>query len=1175
MARFITGVLALLLAGSTLAATTPAPLSNAEIEAAKRTAAATTGSLTNKTFQVGADGRPVLDAAGKAQTQATSVGGMHDNLRMFQGYTGVAGAQQLSSPGNSSSGRVALNVNATFDFSCPLRSPSLQAAGGLVFSIDSCDPTQGAALRVCEKGSSGGTCATTQDFSAPARLPPGVYSQMAGMQLGLGCNTSGACRITVKGTYTLGGNDAQIKQQAQAAGQAADSNSMIGILRDATTKGDYAGKMQEIGRPLKACADRNSQLAGTGTAETCDGQQQVTLSTTQNSAKCEGVRQCLKEASSVQTFTRTCTRTFPLTERITRYQYSGATTCNVVNDLEGPHGDSDSCKLADGTDLRAGKTKVGNTSVECTKERQRGDDTVCTEKSWTEYWVDTSSGKMTAQFGSPSAVTGSCDTNPNSDTRITSCSGDTWFGRVLPASQCSVQVYDEATGKVVLADEVTYAQKAGCGFCMTPQVGETCYGAPSEYDEEDSCENAKLEGCTFRSAQPLTYSGEGRGLVSSQEETYECRTERKTCVQWGYGAGDNACMSSDMTLGLDTVRTGPSVADGSLNNALVAAAVLDSTAQGVEGKQNQTVPKIFSGSDLRCKRPTGGLGSLLQRNCCRTDLQRPKKGNIIRGGCSLDEAKLAAARRSHYAVYIGDYCSREINLIFSKKCVERTQTYCVFPGILPRLVQQQGRTQLAQMVGSSSGSDIKRGPLQFKYYDSGAGSWSPEVLLNGVRMRAWQWPSYCASPEKAAEQLLVDPLSKECPGIVSSWVAACDNVAGCGSLPAEPKEGSTTWSMQVVDPLVNQTSAVSRYSTVSGACSPSTNVCTYTASAWPAGKGGKAIVAKDMTWALFSEEALTNPSIAPNLYTANNVGDLMFRGFSTPGTVGGSLPAGVRLDYSRDGGQTWQSVQLSTNLRTQEATLGTSDIKVTGFCDANTNMCAYRFTGTTTVTAKPWGGARGPDCSGFTAGQLSALNFGKMDLSEWLDSVMDKVKTQSQTELVAQASAQFKEYNSIFSGGSGSTTASSPTSVNFARVVPAEGFGPFNATLVVSGFWPETTGDPALDKDKVTSVIADWGDCSAPQTLSPIPANEGVGFRAVHTYAEPSNDKHACIGSPTRNVTHKVKLTVYTTLSGAQTRVVKVENAWASFPGANNNNDNVGSTVTVPVNTGTPLPPKP
>lgn len=1173
MSRILSGVLALLLTGGAVAATTPPPLSAAQIEQAKTAAAAATGNLTNKSLKVGADGRPLLDSNGAAQTQSTSATSLHESLQMFQGYTGVSGLEQHSSPGNASrSGSVTLNVNATFDFSCKNRAPSTQAAGGLVFRLDSCSLTEGVNVSVCEKSASGGTCATTADFSAPSRLPPGVFSEMGGMQLGLGCNSVGDCRITVKGKYTLGGSDAQLRQQAQAAGQAAGDSSMIGLLRNAVTEGDYAGKMQEIGQPLKDCADLNAQAAGTGTAINCDGKTAITLNSTQNQAKCEGVRQCLKEAVSVQTFTRSCTRTFPLTERISEYAYKATATCTVTEreDTQKPKV-VDSCLLADGTNLRTGKTKVGATSKVCVDSRMAGDDEVCDAYEWTEYWVDVGASELSRQYGTPSAVTGQCDTNPLSQTRLTSCANNNWFGRTLADNQCAIRVYDNYSG-VTIVDDYNYANKAGCGFCLTPTISETCYGAPSEQDGTDSCENANLEGCTLKTVEPQTYSGEG-GLVSSQEEIYECRTERKACVQWSRGEGDNACLTNDMTMGLDTVQMAPSLADGSLNNALVAAAVLDSTAQGVEGKQSQTIPKIFTGNDMRCKRATGGIGSLLGRNCCRTDLERPIKGNVIRNGCSLDEAKLAAARRSHYAVYIGDYCSREIDLVFSKKCVERTQTYCVFPGILPRLVQVQGRTQLSAMVSSGAGADVQRKPLNFNYYDAGAGSWSAETVVNGVRVRAWQWPSYCSTPDKAAELLLNDPTAKECPGVVSTWVAACDNKAGCGNLPAEPREGSTTWTMQVVDPLQNLTTAVSRYSTVTGACSPQTQSCAYTAAAWPVGVGGKSVVTRDLTWPLFSGEAAGSADVAAALYKANNVGDLMFRGYSQPGQISGALPSTVRLDFSRDGGQSWTTVQLSTNLKTQEATLTGSDVRVTGFCDANTNLCAYRFTGTTTVTTKPWRGARNPDCSGFTVGQLSALDFGKMDLSEWLASVMDKVKTQSQTELVAQASRQFQEYNEIFSGGSGSATSHAPDSANFARMVPAEGFGPFTASLVVSGYWPETTGDPAVDTDRVTQVDVEWGDCTAKETLTAIPVTEGTGFRGSHTFNTP--DSHACLGSPRANVTHKVKLTVYTTKSGVQNRTLKVENAWSSFPGANQNNDHVGRSVTVPVTSTNPLPPKP
>lgn len=1188
--RFLPGALAALLSFTAVAQTAPPSMSPAQIEAAKLAAAGVSGALSNQALQLGEDGRPVYDANGKAQTQTSSASTMRDSLRTFQNYTGIDGAQQMASPGNSGrTGMVKLSVNSTFDFKCG-SAPQVSSAGALAFRINRCEPTGGVTLQLCDKPAKGGTCATDKDFEPEVVVPPNVYSQMGDMQVGLGCNSTGTCRITVKGTYTVGGNDASLKQQAETAAQKADDSTIAGSLRKAITEGDYAGKMTEIGAPLKACADANEASMGTGSASTCDGQQAVTVNNGQTKPVDTGPRQCVKEAVNEQTFNRTCSRSFTLTEQISTYNYTDKKICTITDSLDlvtNKVTTTDSCGAFTNTngvrvDPRAGYTKVGHTERDCSKmgtmpvpegePEPENPVRVCVEWQAHEYMVNTTVKDLLSKVGSPSAVTGACDTSALSETRVTICKSNNWFGRMLPASECVVQFTDEKTGEGTGVNlEINYADKYGCGFCVTPDVGETCYGAATETNPADTCANANLDGCTLKSATPRSYTGDG-GLVKTQDETYECHTEVKTCVQW---TGGGTSVSTDMTLGLENVRSGPTTADGSLNNAMVGAAILDGTAQGVEGRQQSPdVPLIFSGTEMRCKRATGGIGQLFGRNCCATDIERPIGRQLTRAGCTLDDARLAANRRSHYAHYIGDYCSRKLG--FPRRCIERTETYCAFPGILPRIVHQQGREQLAQIAASSMGADIQRTAMNFNYYDKGEGSWSAPALVNGVRVSAWQWPAYCANPELAGEKLLNDPTAKECPGVVSTWIASCDNPEGCGQLPDEPDSGSASWSLHVLDPLQNITSAASRYSVVTGACSPTSNACAYTVAAWPAGKGGKVVVTRDLSWPLYSNEQPSAANVSAAAYKMSNVADLMFRGYSMPGMSGGALPSTVRLDFSRNGGQTWTTHQLPTNLRTQEFTLPNSDVRVTGYCDDLTNLCGFRITGTTTVVGKPWGSAKSPDCSGFTAGQLSAMDFGKMDLSEWLATVLEKTQGgQTNSALVSQATQQVQAYNSIYSsGGTVTAKASSPSSANFARAVPSEGFGPFDVKLVVSGVWPEITGDPAVDTDRVTKVEVDWGDCTAKSTLAAVPANEGKGFSGVRRYQGP-DAYWSCLNVPgNANVTHNVKLTVYTTKSGVQTRTVKVENAFATFPGGKKNNDYVGSSATAAPST-TPAPPRP
>lgn len=1185
----------------------PTGPSAAEFARAQAAAAAAAGIGQQQALTVGEDGRPVLDANGAPVLQPNSVGSLRDSLRLFQGTTGVQGVESQSSPGyDGRTGRAKLSVANEFTVSCKAATGKLHSAGALVFKVGACtltgDAVSSVEAQLCTNLANAGTCSSASDFGQPFQLTAGQFSQLNDLQIGLGCNAQKTCLVTVQGSYTVGGNDQSLRQNTGTAGQAAGDGSLVAQLRTAVTDGDYAGKMTEIGVPLQECAQANADAMNTGTAVTCNGDQTVTLATAQNAAQCTDTRQCLSYATVNYEYTRKCVRTFSLTERISSLRYEGTATCTTVEEKHPQFGiwsKTNNCEPpSNGTstepyvDPRAGLTKVGTLDRRCVTPGTDPDanEAVCDRFETVEYWAKTVDPVLVSQTAVPSPIAGICDTNPDSETRFATCQNGNWFGRTLTYDQCSAYTYNEATREFTsTAVELNFRLKPGCGFCLTPQVGETCYGKPSVQDGADpcwdsdtgdctprenlntanSCDGMDLTGCTLTSAKARNFTAPG-GLVSAQDEIYTCKQQSNKCVQWTRGDGENACLSTDMALGLDDLSKVPVVADGSLSSALIAAAIVDSTARGVEGEQDETVPKIFGGQDMRCSRATGGIGQLFGRNCCRTDIERPIKGFLTRAGCSMDHAKLAAARRSNYATYIGEYCSSRA---FWGQCLERSETYCTFEGILPRLVHEQGRQQLAELTASSASADLVRAPLTYSYYDSSEqGSWSAPTTTNGVVTHAWQWPSYCADPATAQQRMLSNPLAHSCPNVVTSWIATCEIAGGCGPLPPQPDEGAVNWQLHLVDPLENRTTATSRFSVVTGACSTQSGQCQYMVSAWPVGIGGKAVVSRDLNWPLFSGDSQANANPSAAAYRSNNIGDLMFRGYPQVGMAGGPLPATVRLDFSRDGGQTWATYQLPTNQKSGEFSLGNSDVKVAGTCSSQTNSCAFRVTGTTTVFPKPWRSPERPDCSGFTAGQISALDFGKMDLSEWLTTVMDKIKSPTVGDLTAAANAQFQAFNSLFNQGE--VRQSRPTGANFARAVPSEGFGPFRVKLAVSGVWPEFTGDPKVDTDFVKRVSVDWDDCSPEEEMLPVPPEQGNGFSLTHVF--PAPDKLDCQGNPHSNVTHRIKLTIHTTKNGIQKRSVSVENAWSKFPGGNSNNGIVGQDSKIPVNeSNVPPPPKP
>lgn len=1136
-----------LLATGALGLSAPAHSQDKASQSAKESAAAVAGQLANMKFNI--DSSKGTGAIGQPNTREA----MNSSLSQFQSLTGVTGTTQLSNHATSSGAgsRMRLNVDGFTDYQCNsgTKRTSVAAVG---LNILGCEGDT-LKLEICGNTLENGVCSATGFLPLPP-LKRGEFRDWNSLKIGVACNSSDLCRITLKGSYEVGGSDATLKQKSEGLGTKKGSTSAS--LSDAITAGNYSDKMLEYGVPLKECSDNNEGALDKGVAVNCGSGEEVNFKGDKPGAACKPERRCIRKERKAVTATKTCTRSFELTERVSQLQYNNYASCEVVEKIDPKTGErsiEDGC-LVDGNDMRAGKSRISEIAASCSKtgkllneDGKEYGDTLCLEFKKTEYWLSLASVSVLSQIDRPTPVIGACATVTGM--MESTCPGNNWFGRVLPVDQCTASVVDEL-GEVRTIQLDNNARK-GCGVCLSPVVSQACYGAPHEGESAETCnEYSSRDNCVMTMVNPLTTTDDAGGLVTSQEETYQCEEATEVCVEWE--VVEDACYNTDMAQGLDKLTFSH---DGyaAFASALVAAGTLDSVGRGVDSSSgaNPAVPKIFNGEASSCHRPTGGLvGDLLNRNCCSKDLERPKKGQLIRKGCDTDDVELAAARRSSYTKYIGDYCSKKS---FWGQCLRRTETYCVFPGMLPRIVHEQGRAQLLAMATSDTSGQMKTGRLSFNYYDSGNGSWSPEVNINGNRVKAWQWPSYCQNPEEVGKALLNDPNAPACPGMVTTWFATC-TTGQCDNFTESPEHGALTWDLMNVNPLEAQSNALNRFTIAKGGCTLN-NKCDYEIKAWPLGVGGKVVVSKTLTWQLFSESQEVNSQNvdAANTYRMSNVGDFMFRGYSQPGG-GGSLPATVRMDFSSDGGQTWTTFQLPTNRPNQEMNLGSTGATVIGSCDLVTNMCGFSMTGTTTITAKPWGSARRPDCSGFTAGQLSAMDFGKMDLSEWLATVIDDAtKNLSHDELVQEATAQFTAYNSIYSGGEVSQSQSSNRAANFARIVPSEGFGPFNVRIAVSGIWPEITGNSAVDTDIVNRVTIDWGDCSPVQELVRVQPSEGNGFRGTHTYKAP--DSHACLGNPETNVTHKVTLKAYTSKSGVQERTLSVENAWSKFPGGKNNND--------------------
>jgi hypothetical protein len=735
----------------------------------------------------------------------------------------------------------------------------------------------------------------------------------------------------------------------------------------------------------------------------------------------------------------------------------------------------------------------------------------------------------------------------------------------LSDAACTEQADADGSSSTV---SLTEKERIGCGACLTPVSTDVCDAAATTLDPRDTCDTMG-DAAVCGSPTSVVQESTTFGRVDSQREEYTCRAtnaetlcvERKRVTSCGGG----------ITKGTDTppVQTGDQAV---MNDALANAAVVDELSKSIGSNAPGTVPRIFTAEDSRCKKPAGYTTSY-SNDCCKIGLLKAG-GDALANACPVGAVELAASRRANRTHYIGDYCSKSVGIGKFKKCIEKTQTYCEYTGLLSRLVQEQGREQLAAMAASPV-VNPEIGTLAFSYYGPSSGAWAPPVSLNGVQVTAWQTPSACKNPG-STEAALVN-----CPSILTQWFAACDKPAGCAALPHTPEAGAGDWAIGAVDPLAPKLHALTPGTTIEGACDTSTSNCLYTVTAVPSASGGYAVATRTMSFHLTTQDAAGLP-VPGSLLT---VGDTLVRPYSQPGAIG-SVTTPVPIEVSLDGGQTWTAATLPQKPQ-GIVKLPFTDLDVVGACDALANVCSYQVSGRVAVAAKPWGTAKAPDCTGFTVGQVSLLDFSKMDLSEWIASVMNKLTAPDAEGLADVAAQEGQRYFDVYTSVPGATTnpvtqtGTAPSGAKTADVSPPEGWGPFDVVLRVTSNYPQIftssadgSPDPALNTDPIHAVEVEWDDCTARESAveynGTINATDpkGVtkawparGFTAKHRYTAPT--EIACLDRRgLQNIRHKVRIFVHAK-SGTYETHAMVNNLWTGATAPSGVNDGAGGRTEV------------
>ncbi|MCD6056291.1 MAG: hypothetical protein K0R12_1253 [Gammaproteobacteria bacterium] len=235
---------------------------------------------------------------------------------------------------------------------------------------------------------------------------------------------------------------------------------------------------------------------------------------------------------------------------------------------------------------------------------------------------------------------------------------------------------------------------------------------------------------------------EERTSPTDKTTTYSCtlmKTEnvcsdwetRSECSAGDYGQGNEVFIHDTWTVQQEAQQFKTAATYmGVLSE--IDNAINDAIADGKTGPQFM----IFPGDAMKCRHPMD-MGPF-NTDCCDKDLTR--SGSFLSfNSCEAEELSLAAARRAERTVAIDDICS--LHLMFGI-CRERRYMYCVFPSMLDRLIQEQGRAQLNAMAASSVSNSEHNSivsNLNFMWFTGTSGKWNP-IVVNEVSVAAWSWP---------------------------------------------------------------------------------------------------------------------------------------------------------------------------------------------------------------------------------------------------------------------------------------------------------------------------------------------------------------------------------------------------------------------------------------------------
>ncbi|QHS08992.1 conjugal transfer protein TraN [Sinimarinibacterium sp. NLF-5-8] len=580
---------------------------------------------------------------------------------------------------------------------------------------------------------------------------------------------------------------------------------------------------------------------------------------------------------------------------------------------------------------------------------------------------------------------------------------------------CTPNVINPPEGAIVASDI----------DCFERQKTYTCYSEAPACNTDPACRESP--------GSRLCLEYDAAGQCVDWNITYQCSRGTAQCVRF---ADQNNCLTLN-TFGFENQAALPPDEE-SQKNAMAGTGILQEMQTDSNEPADQTgAPSLFTGSHMQCKKE-----DYMLKNCCSTSLQ--DQGFLLTA-CSKSEVKLAGAKRANTATYIGDGCCQKAPLI---GCIKRARNYCVFDSILAKIIQVEGRKQLAELATGPNFTTQAR-DLDLDYYESqeGAGGrWAGPVELNGNQFWHWQWSRQCKPENRGAltyDQMIQCPMASGemrwavCSGGTSTNGTIRDDQPheddasprgrGVNAASTNTKCTIPTFTPpKLVTSEVNisahmsqndngETFALTRYLVLKPrspqACETDRDSdnpkCRYTASGLTSGAG---IITSKLNWTLFVEDA------GWEKWTTLGF-QWLFAGRSVPVAqspkFGTNIPQTVEIRYAPtengvDPTGPIETLTLPVNISPATPYLipGTG-ITIFGGCQGPYYLCKYQVFAPAQITARPFGnpGCGGgdpannfPDCGGLTMAEFSHLDMSRIDLSEWLESLQPKQPDPAQVQ---------------------------------------------------------------------------------------------------------------------------------------------------------------------------------